>query len=154
MDDLTRSALIHPDELRDGDLKLRFDRFALHPVHKVPTYYFQMIHSEMGAELGGINLRIGDSMHIERYVGHVGYAVHPQHRGHYYAVRALRLLLPLASKLKLNPLWITCDPENKASQRILELAGAQFVEAVDVPADCVIFQSGKPKKFRYRLTTG
>jgi predicted acetyltransferase len=82
----------------------------------------------------------------------VGYAVHPQHRGRSYAARALRLLLPLANKLQINPLWITCDPENKASQQTLELVGAQFVGLVDVPVDCVIFRSGKTRKCRYRLS--
>jgi tagatose 1,6-diphosphate aldolase len=77
--------------------------------------------------------------------------VHPPHRGHRYASRSLRLLLPVARRLGLNPLWITRDPENLASRRTLELAGAEFVEIVDVPEDCVIRQSGHPRKCRYRL---
>jgi predicted acetyltransferase len=151
MADLAGATGIDSGELRDGDLTLRFDRLAPHQVHKVPTYHFQMIHSVTGAELGHINLRIGNSTHIERYAGHVGFAVHPGHRGQRYAARSLRLLLRLASKLGINPLWITCDPENRASRRTLELAGAEFVEVVDVPPDCVIFQNGKVAKCRYRL---
>jgi len=77
--------------------------------------------------------------------------VHEPRRGHRYAARAVRLLLPLARRLGLDPLWITCDPENAASRRTLELAGAELVETVDVPPDCVIFQSGHPRKCRYRL---
>jgi len=152
MADPLQSAPIDPGELRDGDLRLELVRFAPHKVHRVPTYHFRMVHAETGEELGGINLRMGFCPHIERYAGHVGYAVHLQHRGHSYAARALRLLLPLASKLQINPLWITCDPENQASQRTLELVGAQFVEVVDVPADSVIFLSGKTRKRRYRLS--
>jgi len=51
----------------------------------------------------------------------------------------------------LDPLWITCDPENVASQRTLELAGAEFVEIVDVPEHCIIHRKGHPRKCRYRL---
>ena len=48
--------------------------------------------------------------------------------------------------------WITTDPENRASRRSLELAGAQFVEIVDVPMNCGIrIYGGKTRKCRYRL---
>jgi tagatose 1,6-diphosphate aldolase len=135
----------------DEDLRLELSSFAPHPVHKVPTYHFHMTHAVTSEELGAIRLRVGSTPHIERYAGHIGYAVHPPHRGRHYAARSVRLLLPFGQSLGLNPLWITCDPENLASRRTLELAGAQFVEIVDVPADCVIFQSGHPRKCRYRL---
>jgi predicted acetyltransferase len=94
---------------------------------------------------------VASTPHIEHYAGHVGYSVDPLHRGHRYASRSLRLLAPLARRLGLDPLWITCDPENLASRRTLDLAGAAFVEVVDVPVDCVIHQSGHPCKCRYRL---
>jgi tagatose 1,6-diphosphate aldolase len=141
-------------ELTDGDLRLVLDFAGPSEVHKVPTYHFRMVHSETGEEMGGIRLRIGSSAHIQRYAGHIGYAVHPPFRGHRYASRAVRLLLPLARELGIDPVWITCDPENAASRRTLELAGAEFVEIVDVPADCIIHQSGHPRKCRYRLNSG
>jgi len=143
-----------PFRLQDGDLLLQLDRCALHPAHKVPTHYFRMVHAESGEELGVINLRVGSNPHIERYAGHVGYTVHEAYRGHRYAARASRLLIPLARQHGLETLWITCDPENLASRRTCELAGAKFVEIVDVPSDCIIYQSGHPKKCRYRLEVG
>jgi tagatose 1,6-diphosphate aldolase len=66
--------------LIDGELVLQFLRFEDHPVHKVPTYYFRMIHAETGEELGGINLRCSSIPHIERYAGHIGFAVHERLR--------------------------------------------------------------------------
>jgi tagatose 1,6-diphosphate aldolase len=52
----------------------------------------------------------------------------------------------------IDPLWITCDPDNAASRRSLELAGAEFMEVVDVPEDCGIRKyGGKLRKCRYRL---
>jgi predicted acetyltransferase len=149
--DLTALPIVSSEELRDSNLLVEFIDLTPHPIHKVLTYHFRMVHSNTAEELGRINLRAGVTRHIEQYAGHVGYAVHEAHRGHRYAARALRLLLPLAQRLGLDPLWITCDPDNLASRRSLESVGARFVEVVHVPEDCVIHQSGHPKKCRYRL---
>lgn len=141
-------------ELRDGELRLELVSHEVNAIHKVPTWSFRMVHAESGEELGTIRLRVGDSRHVVMYAGHVGYAVYERHRGHRYAERALRMLLPVARRLGLDPLWVTCDPENVASRRTLERMGARLVEEVDVPADCVIFQSGHRRKCRYRIELG
>jgi predicted acetyltransferase len=137
--------------LEDGDLALRLTGFGPHAVHRVPTYHFLMVHSVTGEELGGINLRVSSTPHIERYAGQIGFSVHPAHRGHRYAARSVRLLIPVARRLEFDALWITCDPENVSSRRSLELAGAHLIETVDVPEQCIIHQSGHPKKCRYLL---
>jgi predicted acetyltransferase len=137
--------------LQDDELTLELASLRSHPIHKVPTYYFRMIHRDSKEELGDINLRIASSPLIEFYAGHIGYGVHPASRGHRYAARATRLLIPLARELHLSPLWITTDPDNIASRRSCELAGAEFVEIVDVPATSIIHRDGHPKKCRYRL---
>jgi predicted acetyltransferase len=138
--------------LRDGELVLEPIEVAPHPVHRVPTHFFQMIHADSRQEIGRVNLRVGSGPHIERYAGHVGYSVAPAHRGHRYASSALKLLLPLARELQINTLWVTCDPENIPSRRVCEMAGGMLVEIADVPATCVIHQSGHPRKCRYRFT--
>ncbi|HEX4807690.1 MAG TPA: GNAT family N-acetyltransferase [Bryobacteraceae bacterium] len=145
---------IDPGVLQDADLQLELTGFAPHPVHKVPTYHFRMVHAPSAQELGSIRLRVGSTPHVQLYAGHIGYAVHEAHRGHRYASRSVRLLMPLAGRLGLDPLWITCDPENLASRRSLELAGAEFIEVVNVPEHCVIYKSGHPQKCRYRLGVG
>ena len=104
------SRFIAPGALLDGDLVLEFAGLLPHPVHKVPTYFFRMVRRDSGVELGKINLRSESNPHIELYAGHIGYEVHVGHRGHRYASRALRLLMPLARELALDPLWITTDP--------------------------------------------
>jgi predicted acetyltransferase len=144
-------APIDPGSLSDGELELKLAAFAPHAVHHVPAYHFRMVHAATGEELGSINLRYASTPYIELFAGHVGYAVHPPHRGHRYATRSLCLLMPLAARLGLDPLWITCDPENLASRRCLELAGAQFMEIVKVPEDCEIHRTGHPWKCRYCL---
>jgi len=94
---------------------------------------------------------VGSTPQVELYAGHIGYLVHEPYRGHKYAARSVRLLVPLARNHGLDPIWITCDPDNVASRRTLEFAGAQLVEIVKVPESCVIHQNGHPYKCRYRL---
>lgn len=142
---------VNLEDRRDRDLQLRFLRCAQHPIHQVATYFFGMVHAQTGEELGKINLRVSSIPYIERYAGHVGFSVGEAHRGHRYAARSVALLVPIAKELGFAGLWITCDPENAASRRTLELMGAEFIETVDVPSDCVIFQTGHSRKCRYRL---
>jgi predicted acetyltransferase len=139
-------------ELRHGDLELRLVDYSVHAFHRVPTYFFRMMNIGLEEETGTINLRIGSTLHLERYAGHIGYGVHPAHRGHRYAARSLMLLTPFARSLGIDPLWITCDPDNAASRRSLEIAGAEFFEIVEVPLECGIRKyDGKVRKCRYRL---
>ena len=102
-------------------------------------------------EVGRIDLRVGNTRHIVMYAGHIGYRVHPKYRGNHYAARSCRLLIPLARHHGLNPLWITANPDNYASRRSCELAGAVFVEIVDLPWDTDMYQMGDRQKCRYRL---
>ncbi|HWF66893.1 MAG TPA: GNAT family N-acetyltransferase [Acidobacteriaceae bacterium] len=144
--------VVRSHALRHGDLELRLADYAVHAYHRVPTYFFRMMSIERAAELGTINLRIGSTPHLERYAGHIGYGVHRAFRGHHYASRSVKLLLPLARTLGIDPVWITCDPDNAASRRSLEIAGAEMIEIVDVPEDCGIRKhGGKTRKCRYRL---
>jgi predicted acetyltransferase len=139
------------EDQRDRDLQLHFLRFDVHPFHRVPTYFFRMVHADTNDELGNTNLRVSSTPHIERYAGHIGYSVYEPYRGHRYAARSLVLLAPMSRELGFASLWITCDPENAASRRTLELAGAELIETVDVPSDCIIFKTGHPRKCRYQL---
>lgn len=96
-------------ELRDGELRLELADYEVNAVHHVPCWSFTMVHAESGEELGTIRVRVGESRHVVMYARHVGYAVSGAHRGHRYAERGLRLLLPVARRLGLDPLWVTCD---------------------------------------------
>lgn len=123
-----------------------------HAVTRVPARYYRMI-SATGESVGDINLRLDTSEAITRYAGHIGYEVHAEHRGRRYAAQAVRLMIPIAREHGIDPLWITCDPENTASRRTLEFAGAEYVETVSVLYNNAIFLAGHPRKCRYRLST-
>ena len=117
-----------------------------------PSYHFWMIQRQATAlpVVGGIGLRLGTDTEIERVIGHVGYHVYPFARGHHFAERACRLLLPLARWHGLMPLWITCNPENLASRRTCERLGAKLVDIVPVPPEHQLYDRGEREKCRYR----
>jgi predicted acetyltransferase len=117
----------------------------------VPAYKFKMMVADQIEVIGHIELRIGNTESLVRYGGHFGYEVEPAYRGHHYAARACRLLLPLAKSHGLTTLWITCNPDNFTSRRTCELAGAIFVEIVDLPEDNDMYQRGERQKCRYRI---
>ena len=142
-----------PGRLLDGDLELiLIDRYPGDPdLSWAPSYRFVMTLAGQSTPLGRIDLRIGHTRHILMYAGHIGYEVVPAYRGHHYAARACRLLFPLARSHGLNPLWITCNPNNWPSRRTCELAGGKLVEIIDLPQDTDMYRKGERRKCRYRI---
>lgn len=142
-------------ELRDGDLALELERIAAADEERgrSPAYHFALHVSHAAAPVGHLRLRVGHTRDLEYYIGHIGYDVAPAYRGHHFAERACRLVVPLARRVGLAVLWITCDPDNAPSRRTCERLGAELVEIVDVPTDHVLYVTGHPRKCRYRWAT-
>jgi predicted acetyltransferase len=143
----------NPGPLIDDDLVLVLrEEYPGDPaLNYVPAYKFKMTLRDQSAEIGNIELRVGNTESLVRYGGHIAYGVETAYRGHHYAARACRLLQPLAKSHGLTTLWITCNPDNFASRRTCELAGATFVEVVDLPEDNDMYQRGERQKCRYRI---
>lgn len=148
-----REEFVAPGVLRDRELELiMVEQYPGNPKQGfAPAYRFKMVNAHDGRELGRIDLRLGNSHDLRMYSGHIGYRVHAAHRGHHYAARAVRLLFPLARHHGIDPLWITCNPDNYASRRSCELAGAELIEVVDLPPDNDMYKQGERQKCRYRL---
>jgi tagatose 1,6-diphosphate aldolase len=142
-----------PGELIDGALQLRLRATApADPARDwVPSYTFDLVLTGTTQRLGHITLRIGHTRRLDLYSGQVGYAVVAEHRGRRYALRACRLVLPLARRHGLKVLWLTVTPENAASRRTCELLGAEYVEIVDLPPDHELYSRGARQVCRYRL---
>jgi predicted acetyltransferase len=150
---MTEFNWIDPGVLVDGDLELvLIEKSPADPSKGyVPAYGFEMRRAGNPEAIGNISLRVGDTVRLRMYGGHLGYGVKPAFRGHHYAARACRLLFPLARRHGIRELWITCNPDNIASRRTCELAGATFVEIVDLPEDSDMYQRGERQKCRYRI---
>jgi predicted acetyltransferase len=101
--------------------------------------------------VGSVSLRIGHSLNLDRYLGHIGYHVMPSARGHHYSERASRLLLPIARAHGHQHIWITCNPDNIPSRRTCERLGAVYVDTVSLPRDNALYTQGDRQKCRYRL---
>lgn len=142
-----------PGVLRDGDLELRVGHRVRPDPRRgyLPLYRFYMYLRGRTEKVGYIDLRVGHTHRILMYAGHIGYGVEPGFRGGHLAARSCRLLFPFAKKLGLNPLWITCNPENLPSRRTCEIAGGTLVETVDLPKSSDFYRAGDRQKCRYRF---
>ncbi len=67
-------------------------------------------------------------------LGHIGYSVVPWKRRRGYATRALQLLLPETRAEGLAFVELTTEPENVASQRVIEANGGVLIERFQKPA--------------------
>ena len=148
--------------------KLLFRPFAsdgeidLYPLDLVPPEeemgfgeYFDFIITQHGRkrEIGQISLRMGESECVY-YFGHIGYHIDPPWRGHHYAEKACRLILPLMRRWDMHSAVITCDPDNFPSIRTCERLGCVWENTVDVP---VILQkkwelSAVKRRYIWRIT--
>jgi tagatose 1,6-diphosphate aldolase len=150
MNDTTESQLHTLGKLIDGDLQLvLYDTSDLN-TGWFTSYKFKMMLGSQNTEVGSIELRNG-AHHLVVNAGHLAYDVHPEHRGHHYAARACKLLLPLARTQGLNFVWITCRPENMASRRTCEIIGAELVDVIDLSEDTDMYRRGYRQLCRYRL---
>lgn len=142
---------LDPGPLRDDELELVL--VAKTPgdptIERLPYYTFDIMVD--GRRAGYIKLRVGNTPGILMYGGHIGYVVDPDYRGHHYAERASRLILPLARRHGMDTIWITCDPDNIASRRTIERLGATFVEVVSAPPNSGYYRAGVREKCRFRL---
>jgi tagatose 1,6-diphosphate aldolase len=143
---------LDPGPLLDAELEL-LDSFYEANLERgwVPYYRFRMVNTSNRALMGNISLRLGNQPAIVLYAGHIGYGVDEPYRGHHYAARSVKLILPHALKHGINPLWITCNPDNLPSRRSCEIAGGKMIEIVDLPPDNPMYKIGERQKCRYRF---
>lgn len=135
-------------ELRDGVVSLVCtSKIVAIPEKKYsPAYDFAICKGS--EKVGEINLRIGyggfgpDESSLY-YGGQIGYGIDEKYRGNGYAMRACRLLLPVAKAHNMTKLLITNDVENNASRRVCEKLGARFVRTVRLPEWIDLYKDGQ-----------
>ena len=135
------------------DLKYRFEVDERTAYDGIPTIYFGIYLHDTFTRIGDIDLRLkmNDYMY---YYGHVGYNISPKYRGHNYSYYACKVLFELAkNKYNLDELYLTCNPDNIASYKILEKLNCLYVETVNIPTNHELYKKGDRNKcvFRYKI---
>ena len=95
----------------------------------------------------GLRWRPGTTALPPHCLGHIGYAVVPWKQRSGYATTALRLILPEAKAAGLRYVELTTDPDNIASQRVIESNGGVLVGRFTKPP-----QFGSKPGLRFRIT--
>ena len=139
-------------QLSSGPVHLKFDKIvSFEPGGELVPYYHYKISLDDGTVVGHINLRVGDTRHVNLVAGHVGFEIAEEHRGHAYSLHACRALQPLVKK-HYDRVVLTADPDNAASLRIIEKLGAHFLSEGEVPPDDPAYASGIRRKKRFVWT--
>ena len=73
--------------------------------------------------IGMVNIRHRLNDFLLNFGGHVGYSVHPAHRGQGYGKQQLRLALDKCRDLGLSRVLLTCNESNEASRRVIRANG-------------------------------
>jgi predicted acetyltransferase len=81
--------------------------------------------------LGRLSIRHRLNRSLRFKGGHIGYDVRPSVRRRGYATLMLRLSLPVAHRLGIDPALITCDDTNVGSRRVIEANGGRLASASD-----------------------
>jgi tagatose 1,6-diphosphate aldolase len=139
-----------PENLSFGAVHLRFTRKGPGDEKRgfVPFYHFAILNPE-GLEAGHIHFRIGDTNHVLRCAGHIGYEILEPFRGRGFALQACQAIAPFVRSV-YETVIITADPDNFASLRTIEKLGASYLDEVDVAPDEPAYLSGSRRKKRFR----
>ena len=97
------------------------DPEAPRPAHWVPSTTWWWVEDD--DFLGRIVLRHHLTARLRLNGGHVGYDVRPSARRKGHASAMLAAVLPLARARGLDPVLVTCAPDNVASRRVIESNG-------------------------------
>ena len=130
--------VLSPEDVRDPELGNEdgdtFDIFLRKPRRRI----------------GYVSLRLGESPALY-YLGHIGYRIDAPYRGHGYAARACRMLIPFMRQLNLKSVCITANPENTPSRKTCEKLGCTLESITPVPSAYRAICAGAAHKCRYIL---
>lgn len=91
--------------------------------HVPCTYLWITDDEDPDTYLGTASVRHRLTPFLLEVGGHIGYSVRPSARRRGVATQALRLLLPHAAALGIDPALVTCDVGNIGSARVIEANG-------------------------------
>ena len=114
----------------------------------LPSIECSMLEAQTRRTAGHLRLTLGYNESLF-YYGHIGYSVYPFYRGNAFALRACKLIRPVALAYRHKHLLITCNPDNYPSKRTCENLGAHLLGEVEVPAWHDLFLQGETRKLVY-----
>jgi len=106
------------------------------PKNLVPATQFVCLSSD-GKIVGMIQVRHELNRYLERYAGHIGYSVHPDHRRRGYASWMLGAALPYCREIGLDKVLVTCNAVNEGSRRTILKNGGVYDGTVHEPEEDV-----------------
>lgn len=122
----TRAELDEPDVF-EGFVAWKLARSrddAPRPTGHVPaTFFWVFDDTDPDTYLGSLAIRHSLTPFLLEVGGHIGYSVRPTARRRGVATAALRLALPHAAAVGVDPALVTCDVDNVASARVIEANG-------------------------------
>lgn len=98
------------------------------PEGYLPSTAYWLVESDQF--IGGLSIRHTLNQKLREEGGHIGYIIRPSARRKGYGTTMLRLALPKAYELGINPVLITCNRENTASRKIIEANGGILENSV------------------------
>ena len=110
------------------------DRLGIHlPEGYVPSSTYWLV--EDGEFIGLGNIRHSLTPALEKFGGHIGYAIRPSKWNRGYGTIQLMLLLQEAFSLGIDRALVTCDNDNVASYRVMEKNGGIYQDTVENTID-------------------
>ncbi len=98
-----------------------FERWEHLPEWRVASHTYRLVETDKKKFLGCINVRHSLNEYLEKYGGHIGYAIIPSERQKWYGSMILKLLLQrIAGDTWLHKVLLTCNEDNIASKKIIE----------------------------------
>ena len=94
-----------------------------------PGYRFTIHRCIDRQPVGECTLQL-DQDNILDYLGHIGFVIFSDYRGHGYATKATKLLMVPAKKHNMTHLLVMCHEENLASAKSIINAGGQYIENI------------------------
>ncbi len=87
------------------------------------TYLWMIEKDEV---VGKISFRHELTLHLREVGGHIGYGVRPSARRRGHATAAVAQILPRCAARGLDRVLITCDEDNAASRKVIEVSGGEL----------------------------
>jgi predicted acetyltransferase len=95
---------------------------------RVPsTTYWAVVGNKV---VGRVDIRHKLNKNLRVIGGHIGYTVVPTERQKGYGTQMLACALPLAKKLGIKNVLVTCDAANIGSKKIIESNGGKLINQV------------------------